>query len=251
MPFQHTFSSNRAAIAGSYFPVILDYAQRRGGTEAAEEANGACVASGGRNGLPGAVHFTIQLAPGGIANSGDDGIHSNALFAGLHFISHWEFGRNVTFLTESAFPLLRAVAAWWVGSGDSCPGWLQRQLHAASPGGYRYVDNNTCTREGCDNGPRAPRPNPKDLNPAIEIAFLMRTLRHLIDVSERGLVTPDRRELARWREVLGHLAAIPVGLADAPPHTPVLLPQEWPMFTFPDEAHDNPLEFCAASVASF
>ena len=33
-------------------------------------------------GLPGAVHFTIQLAPGGLANSGDLGIHSNALFAG-------------------------------------------------------------------------------------------------------------------------------------------------------------------------
>ena len=81
-PYQHLFSSNRAAVAESYFPVITSYAKRRGGQEAAAAANGGCNASGrGLRGLPGAVHFTIQLAPGGLANSGDDGIHSNALFA--------------------------------------------------------------------------------------------------------------------------------------------------------------------------
>ena len=66
-------------------------ARRKGGAEAAEAVNGGCNASGaGLKGMPGAVHMTIQLAPGGLANSGDDGVHSNALFAGLHFISHWE-----------------------------------------------------------------------------------------------------------------------------------------------------------------
>jgi hypothetical protein len=82
MGFQHLFSSNRAEIAESYFPIILEYAKRRGGVEASHVANGACNATGGAKGLPGAVHFTIQLAPGGLANSGDLGIHSNALFAG-------------------------------------------------------------------------------------------------------------------------------------------------------------------------
>ena len=154
--------------------------------EAAEASNGACNASGGLKGIPGAVHFTIQLAPGGLANSGDEGIHSNALFAGLHFISQFEFSQNVTFLVEESFPLLRAVAAWWVGAGDNCPGWLRKQ--ALANGGYRYVDNNTCTREGCFNGPRAPTPNPKDLNPAIEIAFLMRAFRS-VGLSDTLLVS--------------------------------------------------------------
>lgn len=241
MGFQHLFSSNRGLIADSYYPIILEYARRRGGVEAADNANGACNASGGLKGLPGAVHFTIQLAPGGLANSGDLGIHSNALFAGLHFISKFETSQNTTFLTEESYPLLRAVAAWWVGASDGCPGWLQRQNLAG--GTYRYVDNNTCTREGCDNGPHAPKPNPKDLNPAISIAFLMRTLRHLIDVAERGMVIPPSAELARWRDVLKNLAKIPVGKAQSPPNTSVLLPQEYPIFTFPDERHDNPLEF--------
>ena len=264
MGFQHLFSSNRGLIAESYYPIILEYARRRGGVEAADKANGACNATGGLKGLPGAVHFTIQLAPGGLANSGDLGIHSNALFAGLHFISKFEASQNTTFLTEESYPLLRAVAgsrprptavlyapsdstirvalaAWWVGAGDGCPGWLKRQTLAG--GAYRYIDNNTCTREGCDNGPHAPVPNPKDLNPAISIAFLMRTLRHLIDVAERGLVDPPAAELSRWQDVLANLAAIPVGKARSPSNTSVLLPQEYPIFTFPDERHDNPLEF--------
>ena len=235
---EHLFSSNRGDIAGSFFPIILDYAKRMGGAEAAEAVNGGCNATGGLKGMPGAVHFTIQLAPLGLANSGDLGIHSNALFAGLNFISRFESSQNKTFLTEESYPLLRAVAAWWVGAGDDCPGWLQKK-------DGRYIDNNTCTREGCFNGPHAPKPNPKDLNPAIEIAFLMRTLRHLIDVAERGLVSPPPEELARWQDVLANLAPIPVGKAVSPPNTPVLLPQEAPVFTFPDEQHDNPLEFYA------
>eukprot|EP01043_Picozoa_sp_COSAG02_P083188 COSAG02_NODE_21256_length_796_cov_1.030129_1_plen_244_part_10 len=128
-----------------------------------------------------------------------------------------------------------ALAAWWVGAGDACPGWLKRQTLGG--GNYRYIDNNTCTREGCDNGPHAPVPNPKDLNPAISIAFLMRTLRHLIDVAEQGLVVPPAAELSRWQDVLANLAAIPVGRT-LPSNTSVLLPQEYPIFTFPDERHD-------------
>jgi hypothetical protein len=57
----------------------------------------------------------------------------------------------------------------------------------------------------------------------------------------RGLVSPPPSELSRWRDVLQNLAPIPVGEAISPPNTSVLLPQEWPIFTFPDEKHDNPV----------
>ena len=178
------------------------------------------------------MHFTIQLAPQGLANSEDLGINTNSLFASLHFVSRWEFAQNRTQLAEEGYPLLRAVVAWWVGDGtSSCKGWLTKQLLA--DGAYRWNDNNTCTREGCDNGPHAPKPNPKDLNPAITISFLMRVLRHLVDVADRGMVTPPAAELARWRDVLTHLAPIPVGLDHMVPPKPVLLPQEYPVSDLP------------------
>jgi hypothetical protein len=250
VPFQHLFSSNRAAIAGSYFPVISDYAKRNGGHEAADPANGKCNATaGGIKGFPGAVHFTIQLAPGGLANSGNLGVHSNALFASLNFVSEFEFSQNATWLAEESYPFLRAVLAWW-----QC--WLVKDESPSFPGGYRYNDNNTCTREGCFNGPHGA--HDKDTNPALSIAFLLRLLTHALEVSARGLVSPPAHELAQWKDMLAHLAPIPVGVAPVPPPavrsrvapvigqapaTPVLLPQEWPIYTFPDQAHDNPLEF--------
>ena len=65
MPFQGLFSSNHADIARSYYPQVLDYARINGGSEA-KKYN--CTAVGGVEGLPGAVHFPVQLAPGGLSN---------------------------------------------------------------------------------------------------------------------------------------------------------------------------------------
>ena len=239
MPFQHLFSSNRASIADSFYPIVLQYGRRNGGHEAALKANGACNASGGVKGMPGAVHFTVKIAPGGLASSQDDDIHFNGLFASLNFISAFEFSQNVTFLTEDSYPLLRAVAAWYVGDGTSgCAGWLTKEPLSGDDANYRYNDNNTCTQEDC--WPKGT----KDLNPAISISFLMRLLLHLVHVSERGLVNPPAEELARWRDTLQHLAAIPVGNATSPLEA-VLLPQELPVFTYPAETNNMPLQFSA------
>ena len=86
-----------------------------------------------------------------------------------------------------------------------------------------------------------------DLNPAPSIAFLRRLLHHLIDVAERELVHPPAAELARWRDVLGHLAPIPVGTTrfntSLQPNMKVLLPQELPIFTYPLETRDEPEQF--------
>jgi hypothetical protein len=95
-----------------------------------------------------------------------------------------------------SYPLLRAVAAWWLGDGtSSCVGKLTKELLPGSAAVYRYNANNTCTREFCmDKG--APR-GTKDLNPAMTIVFLMKLLKHLIGVTDRGLVHPPATELAR------------------------------------------------------
>ena len=65
-------------------------------------------------------------------------------------------------------------------------------------------------------------------------------------------MTAAPTELARWKDVLSNLAPIPVGKIPEnvlpkrfPPGTPVLLPQERPVYTFPDARSDNPLEFYA------
>ena len=100
MPFQGLYSSNHADIAESYYPEILAYAIRHGGAEAKELQ---CVRPGGVHGLPGAVHFAVQLAPGGIKNYATSlGINTNAAFASLNFISAFEFSENVTFLEVRA-----------------------------------------------------------------------------------------------------------------------------------------------------
>ena len=114
-PFQALFSSNRAAgFADSYFAIIEEYARRRGGFEAAAKRLGGCNASGGVDGMPGAVHFTVKITPGGVASSADDAMNNNGLFVSLNFISNFEFSEDVTFLREESYPLLRAVAAWFV-----------------------------------------------------------------------------------------------------------------------------------------
>ena len=246
-PFGHLYSSNRAAIADSYYPTILQYGRRNGGYEAALAANGACNASGGVGGMPGAVHFTVKIAPGGLASSQDDNIHFNGLFGSLNFISAFDYSQNASFLAAESYPLLRAVAAWYVGDGTTeCAGWLTKEA-LPSPGNhsaasYRYNDNNTCTREGCSDKSGWPV-GTKDLNPAVSVAFLMRLLRHLVEVADRGLLEPPAGELARWRDVLLHLAPIPVGNAASPAGTPVLLPQELPVFTYPRETNDEPMNF--------
>ena len=207
---------------------VLAYARRNGGAEA--KANN-CSVGGGVDGLPGAVHFAVQIAPGGLRNYRNSlGIHTNAAFASLNFVSAFEFSQNITFLRRVSYPLLRAVAAWWVCSltKTNLPN-----------GGYVYNDYE-CTREGCFNGPGAPQTT--DKNPAIAIAFIRRILGHLVDVSSRGLVSPPPEELAAWKDRLANLAPIPTGTAL---NRSVLLPQEAPVFTFPAEEHDNPLEFYA------
>jgi hypothetical protein len=233
MPFQGLYSSNHANIAESYYPQVIAYAIRNGGNDA-KEAN--CVRPGGVHGLPGAVHFAVQLAPGGIKNYANAlGINTNAAFASLNFISAFEFSQNVTFLQTVSYPLLRAVAAFW-----NC------SLQMNSTTGQ--WDDIECTREGCFNGPGSAG-GVVDHNPAIAIGFIRRVVSHLVEVAARGLVPNiPADELAGWKDVLARLAPIPVGVAPGsvgghPEVLPVLLPQEWPPYTFPAEAHDNPLEF--------
>jgi len=60
MPFEGLYSSNHADVADSYYPQIVAFAKANGGKEAAALN---CTAAGGVGGVPGAVHFAVQIAP--------------------------------------------------------------------------------------------------------------------------------------------------------------------------------------------
>jgi hypothetical protein len=188
------------------------------------------------------------------------------------------YTRNETFLKKVSYPFLRAVAAWW-----SC--WLVKQPWAGS---HMYNDLTDCTYENCMwCGTWANKSgcfNRNDINSAVALSFSRFILRHLIDVSKEGLVSPTDAELAEWRDIYGHLSPLPRGwvkchdnggVASDPPHAPfsrnftrpcesvnatvpsvvgsnytieVFLPQKSPFFF---TTRYNPLEFCESVQSQF
>eukprot|EP01052_Picozoa_sp_SAG31_P032907 SAG31_NODE_3658_length_4017_cov_1.748596_1_plen_338_part_10 len=232
MAFQGLYSSNHVEITAPFYEAILAYAKSRGGSDAAMFRCSSANSSGtGIGGVPTVVHLPVQIGPRGLKNGGSDGIHFNAAFAALNFISAYEFSQNRSFLQVS-YPYLRAVAAWYV-----C--WLRKD--PLPSGGYRWNDRNACTYEGCSGGGG---PAGAKLNPAVSIAFIRRIFRHLIGLAvadPKPLISPPEVELAAWRDVVDHLAPLPVGTCCG--GKPVLLPQEFPLNTFPNETGQNPLEF--------
>ena len=98
----------------------------------------------------GGTHLPGHIAPFGYGTCGDMQQHSDASFAALGFVRHFEFTRNTTFLRDVSYPFLKKVAAWW-----SC--WLQRVPRQNAPrarGGaaaadYVLQDAQDCARESC------------------------------------------------------------------------------------------------------
>ena len=62
-----------------------------------------------------AIHFTGHIAPfghrgyGGAAPAGDGQQHSDASFAAMNLVSHWEYTRNVTWLRTVGYAGRRAA----------------------------------------------------------------------------------------------------------------------------------------------
>eukprot|EP00756_Hemistasia_phaeocysticola_P054219 Hpha_TRINITY_DN30150_c0_g1::TRINITY_DN30150_c0_g1_i1::g.110591::m.110591 len=155
----------------------------------------------------GAIHFTGHIAPHGYHGSlgpapyGDMRQHSDASFAALGFLTHWEYTRNNTWLRSTAFPFVTAVAAWW-----EC--WLQRDNSSAtaraSRDGYRFVDPSDCNNEGCGG-------NPSNFNPIISITFIRRLFTVLQEMAAAlggpgAPGVPDAARLALWADIATHVA---------------------------------------------
>jgi hypothetical protein len=67
----------------------------------------------------GGTHLPGHIAPFGYGTCGDMEQHSDASFAALGFVRHFEFTKNQTFLKDISYPFLKRIAAWW-----TC--WLKR-----------------------------------------------------------------------------------------------------------------------------
>lgn len=154
------------------------------------------------------LHFTGHIAPWGFYGSlgpapyGDMRQHSDASFAAINFLSHWEYTRNVTWLRETAFPFVAEVAEWW-----EC--WLQRdtssEVAKLSEDGYRWVDPSDCNNENCGSH------NPSNFNPIISTTFIRRIFTVLGEMAAAlggagAPEVPDAERLALWADIAAHMA---------------------------------------------
>ena len=205
------YSSNHADTATPYYRAILDY------------ANGPGLADAKQYNCSG-THLPGHIAPFGYGTCGDMQQHSDASFAALGFVRHWEYTRNNTFLREVSYPFLKNVAEWW-----SC--WLKklpaRRLPAGPTSargtagdGYVLQDGNDCARESCcvafpcSQGPACPTCRVMTTNPAQSITFITRIFKHLVEAS--AALGTDAALRAEWNATLAHMPTFTAAGTTAP-----------------------------------
>ena len=262
--FYGVYEANRPDLATPYYKAILDYANIQG-KEDAQHYISNCS-------LNGSTHMPGHIGPWGHSTSGDMNQHSDASFAALGFIRHWEVTRNETFLRQVSYPFLKDVATWWL-----C--WLTKNETQHDNDGstsYTYNDYGDCTRESCcqafpcTQGPQCPSCRVPNVNPAISIAFIYRIFKHLISAAK--ILEIDAESVSAWQDVLDHMprfsagsikaSPFPIGVACPQPNsslksagdiecttgTTVLLPQAHPFYFAPA---DNPLQVSDLLVVAF
>merc|ERR1719201_1816574 len=85
---------------------------------------------------PGIIQPVEIGARGALFIMADQGIRSNAMLAGVLFIMHWEYTRDVDWLKRVGYPYLKEVSAFW-----SC--------YLVKNDDGMYVDLNDCCYEIC------------------------------------------------------------------------------------------------------
>lgn len=179
-PFYGLYSANRFEQIAPYYQPVLDYLPE-GRWRARNEIEVACPLPF-PNGVRG-VLYPVGIGPW--ASTPDDNYHnqvSDATFAAIPFIWHYEYTLDDGFLREKAYPLLIELADFWED-------YLQRDdrnryiVHAASYEGYQ------------------------DINPAQDLGFIRMLFRYLLKYS--SLLGRDVPRHERWQDILDHLSAPP------------------------------------------
>ncbi len=172
-PYYMAYSANHADLALPFYQAILEAVPA--GREIARQ-----------RGWKG-VHFPVSIGPWGLLPEGPDadwGQRSDAAFAALNFIWHYQHTRDLDFLRATAYPYLLAVADFWED-------YLKLE-------NGRYVIHNDSIHEGSGN----------DLNPILSLGLLRTLFGSLPALSQDLGVDAERR--GRWRDIVQKLSAFPL-----------------------------------------
>jgi len=245
-------SSNRAASVLPFARVVLDFVANARN----ESAFFQC---------PGGLHFPGAIGPFGYYNFNWMHMLSHGSFAALPLVWHWEYTRDVAFLTDATiasadptatpYALFRGLATWWVCHLVKDAAGVYHDLDDCAyedTNFYTRVDNHPQEQNFCNATAYSGRIDTNDTspvlrNPAISLGFLAKILRTAIDASAALGVDADLRP--QWQDRLDHLAPFPTavvpdpfGAESASDNITVLTAQEHPLY-WPGEL--NPLAFYA------
>lgn len=112
---------------------------------------------------------------------------SNGSFALMPLIWYYEYTGDKTYLTNTLYPLVKSIETFFLD-------YVTKET--LSGGGYRYNMEHSSAHEGGD-----------DLNPAIDIGFIKRYSKFLIDASQTLGV--DAALVPKWQDLYDHIADYP------------------------------------------
>ena len=201
--FYGTYSSNRSDIALTAVDALLNYVeegQRRAtSTEELKRINADFVNQkidkgdiDPVNGIEGAILFPVGIAPWGMTT---DNVYLNealdAAYNSYVMTQYYDYTKDKEFLTANDYEVYnyfkQAVAFY--------EAWLEKENSDNNEDGYEYV-----LYAGYNEGSWAK-------NPAVELAALKNTLKHLIQFSEDLGLDEDKR--AEWIDIYEHLGDQP------------------------------------------
>ncbi len=201
--FYGAYSSNRSDVALTAVDALLSYVeegQRRAtSTEELKRINADFVnhkVDKGDidpvNGIEGAILFPVGIAPWGMTT---DNVYLNealdAAYNSYVMTQYYDYTMDKDFLTANDYEVYnyfkQAVAFY--------EAWLEKEDSDNNEDGYEYV-----LYAGYNEGSWAK-------NPAVELAALKNTLKHLIEFSEDLGLDEDKRE--DWIDIYEHLGSQP------------------------------------------
>ena len=198
--FYGTNSSNRPELALSGVQAFLDYVpegqRRAASTEELRRINKNFVdnkiAKGdidAVNGIEGAILFPVGIAPWGMTT---DNVYLNealdAAYNSYLMTQYYDYTRDTEFLENGVYDYMKQAVAFYEA-------WLEKEDSDRNEDGYEYV-----LYAGFNEGSWAK-------NPAVELAALKNTIKHLIQFSEDLERDEDKR--ADWIDIYEHLGDQP------------------------------------------
>lgn len=137
------------------------------------------------------IHLPVSIGPWGMCPEGDDsdwGQRSNAAYAALLYIWHWQHTRDREWLKNTGYTYLRETAEFWEN---------YLKLDNGPDGKPRYVIYNDSIHEG--SGP--------DFNPILSLGLVRTLFKNMVPMSEALGV--DAGKCAKWKDIHDRLSAYP------------------------------------------